>query len=177
MNDKWKNNERWDDNEEWKDNNNYKRTNTAKSLLCALNNINDDDDIIWLNGDVVFDNNVIKSVVDFDGACVAVNTKPVDSEEVKYNLNEDGTIKQISKIIKDGLGEAVGINKIMGTQLNLYKKTLDQCEEQDYFERGLEISIEKGMKIFPVDITQYFCIEVDNQGDLENVNSVINNNL
>ena len=40
-----------------------------------------------------------------------VNTEKVSEEEIKYNLNNDDTIKQVSKDIKDGIGEAVGINK------------------------------------------------------------------
>ena len=39
---------------------NYKNTNTAKSLLLALNNIDSNNNIVWLNGDVVFDKEIIK---------------------------------------------------------------------------------------------------------------------
>ena len=36
----------------------YEKTNTAKSLLCALNS-QSESDIIWINGDVVFDPKVL----------------------------------------------------------------------------------------------------------------------
>lgn len=153
-------------------NNFYDRTNTSKSLLAALNKINNED-TIWLNGDVVFETKVIKSVVNFDGSCMAVNTNTVQEEEVKYNLNDDGTIRQVSKIINDGLGEAVGINKISQAHLDIFKQSLNRCIDNDYFEQGLEYSIEKGIKLYPVDISKHFCVEVDNQVDLNQVNKYL----
>ena len=113
-------------------NNVYDNTNTSKSLLCALNKIHNED-VLWLNGDVVFDADILKPIIDYNGSCMAVNTDSVAEEEVKYNTNNDGTIRQVSKIITDGLGEAVGINKITKENLNLFKKSLEICEADDYF--------------------------------------------
>ena len=45
-------------------NHNYEKTNTAKSLLCALSD-KFDADIIWINGDVVFDQKAIKFALEF----------------------------------------------------------------------------------------------------------------
>ena len=156
-------------------NNIYDNTNTSKSLLCALNKIYDED-VLWLNGDVVFDEKVLEPIIDFNGSCMAVNTSSVAEEEVKYNINQDGSIRQVSKIIIDGLGEAVGINKIAQNHLELFKESLQNCEPQDYFERGLEFSIEKGLKLFPLDVSNHLCIEVDFNEDLESVNNRLSEN-
>ena len=150
-------------------NNVYDNTNTSKSLLCALNKIHNED-VLWLNGDVVFDADILKPIIDYNGSCMAVNTDSVAEEEVKYNTNNDGTIRQVSKIITDGLGEAVGINKITKENLNLFKKSLEICDAQDYFERGLELSIDKGLALYPLNVSGYLCIEVDFNEDLESVN-------
>ena len=156
-------------------NNIYDNTNTSKSLLCALNKIYDED-VLWLNGDVVFDEKVLELIIDFNGSCMAVNTSSVAEEEVKYNVNQDGSIRQVSKIIIDGLGEAVGINKISQNHIELLKESLQNCEPQDYFERGLEFSIEKGLKLFPLDVSNHLCIEVDFNEDLESVNNRLSQN-
>ena len=43
----------------------------------------------------------------------------------------------------------------------------------DYFERGLELAIEKdNIKIQAVDISKYNCMEIDFVEDLENVNKL-----
>ena len=151
-------------------NNVYDNTNTSKSLLCALNKI-DNEDVLWLNGDVVFDADLLKLIIDYNGSCMAVNTDSVAEEEVKYNTNNDGTIRQVSKIITDGLGEAVGINKITKENLNLFKKSLEICDAQDYFERGLEFSIDKGLKLFPIYISNFLCMEIDFIEDLNQINN------
>ncbi len=71
-----------------------------------------------MNGDVVFDPAVLERVrplVEHDQSFVCVNTAKVCDEEVKYTVTDDGFIKELSKTVTDGLGEAVGINFISAT--------------------------------------------------------------
>ena len=101
---------------------------------------------------------------------MAVNTNSVGEEEIKYNTSEDGMINEVSKMVNNPLGEAVGINKIIGRNKNLLIRGLIECDNQDYFERGLELSIQGGMKILPEDISNYLCMEIDFQEDLSSIN-------
>ena len=154
-------------------NDNYKRTNTAKSLLYALDSKKLNSDIIWLNGDVVFDSKILKSIFELEESSMLVNTNSVSDEEVKYNINNDGTINEVSKNIQDGLGEAVGINKILRSDLKEFKYQLEQCSNNDYFEYGIELLINQNIKIYPIDISKYFCCEIDTQDDLDFVNKYL----
>jgi choline kinase len=151
-------------------NNIYDRTNTSKSLLKAMRKVRADD-VIWLNGDVVFDPEVLNRIVESKTSCMAVNTASVADEEVKYTLFHDGSINEVSKTVKNALGESVGINKIISSDIPLFIEMLEQCDDNDYFERGIEFAIEKGLKIFPVDVSDVLCIEVDFTEDLEKANS------
>tara|TARA_X000001036_G_scaffold10641_1_gene9423 strand:- start:5806 stop:6462 length:657 start_codon:yes stop_codon:yes gene_type:complete len=151
-------------------NENYQNTNTAKSLLLALESKEDEKDVIWINGDVVFEFEVLKDIFVTSNSSMLVNTLKVGAEEVKYTINNDGSINKVSKNINNGLGEAVGINKILNSQLDEFKKELERCSKSDYFERGLEMLINKGTKIYPIDISKYFCCEIDTQDDLNFVN-------
>tara|TARA_B100001142_G_scaffold325286_1_gene378584 strand:+ start:1776 stop:2447 length:672 start_codon:yes stop_codon:yes gene_type:complete len=148
---------------------NYEKTNTAKSLLCALNS-QPESDIIWINGDVVFDPKVLIPILNSKESCMLVNTEKVSEEEVKYNLNNNGTIKQVSKDIKDGIGEAVGINKITKNYIKNYIEALKKCNDQDYFEYGIELLIQKNIPIYPIDISSTLCMEIDFKEDLELIN-------
>ena len=153
----------------------FDSTNTSKSLLKALKKFSDKS-VLWMNGDVVFDaklfgilNPYIKNKQSF----VAVNTSKVADEEVKYTL-EDGFIKQLSKTVKNGLGEAVGINYITSKDIKKFISRLEECNDNDYFERGLEIAIEKDdLQISTVDISKFNCMEVDFKEDLDNVNKLL----
>ena len=148
---------------------NYDKTNTAKSLLCALNS-ESESDIIWINGDVVFDSKVLIPLLNSKKSSMLVNTESVSDEEVKYNLNNDGSIKQVSKDINDGIGEAVGINKISKNYINQFIEALKKCSDHDYFEYGIELLIQKNIPIYPIDISSILCMEIDFKEDLDLIN-------
>jgi choline kinase len=152
----------------------YDRTNTSKSLLKALK-VSHEGGVLWLNGDVVFDPAVLKrisSLIDNEKSFVCVNTSAVGEEEVKYTVTQDGYISALSKKVEDALGEAVGINFISQKDKAAAIAYLEECAEGDYFERGLELAIEKaGIRIEPIDISDLFAVEVDFQTDLDRANS------
>jgi choline kinase len=153
----------------------FDSTNTSKSLLKALKKFKDKS-VLWLNGDVVFDGKlfeVLNPYIKKKQSFVAVNTNKVAEEEVKYTLKE-GFIAELSKFVKNGLGEAVGINYIASKDIKQFIKRLEECDDNDYFERGLEMAIAKdGLKLAAVDISSYNCMEVDFKEDLENVNKLL----
>jgi choline kinase len=69
--------------------------------------------------------------------------------------------------VTDALGEAVGINLISADDKPRLVARLEECDDQDYFERGLELAIERdGVKVSPVDISDLFAVEVDFAEDL-----------
>jgi choline kinase len=151
----------------------YDQTNTSKSLLRALR-ASQESGVLWLNGDVVFDHKVLDRVADriaADKSFVCVNTSTTAEEEVKYTVDAQGYIKELSKTVKGALGEAVGINFISSREKADVIIQLEACGEQDYFERGLELAIEKhGLQMEPIDISDLFAVEVDFQDDLDRAN-------
>lgn len=151
----------------------YDQTNTSKSLLKALKASNDGG-ALWLNGDVVFDPQVLTRVlplIEADQSFVVVNTSKVSDEEVKYTLSADGFIAQLSKQVVDGLGEAVGINFISAKDKQALISRLADVDDQDYFERGIEVGIElDGLSFQAVDISDLYAVEVDFAEDLERAN-------
>ena len=152
---------------------NYDATNTAKSLLCALRQIRGED-VLWMNGDVVFDPSVLQRLVDCGEAAVAVNNARTAEEEVKYTLNEDGYINQISKQVKGARGEALGINYIPADLVEAFCEKLAAVGDNDYFERAMELLIEERGNVFrAVDVADALCIEVDFAADLDRVNELL----
>ncbi len=151
----------------------FDQTNTSKSLLRALR-ATQEPGVLWLNGDVVFDPKALARVaekVKNEESFVCVNTSAVAEEEVKYAVDDAGNIKELSKVVQDGLGEAVGINFISKHDKARVITELENCADNDYFERGLEMAIEKyGIKIKPVDISDLFAVEIDFPEDLERAN-------
>jgi len=154
----------------------YDSTNTSKSLLKALQ-LSQPGGVLWLNGDVVFDRRVLGLIhdkIEAGRSFVCVNTASVAEEEVKYTLDGEGYISELSKQVVDGLGEAVGINFVSGEDKAALVARLQEADDNDYFERGLELAIERdGLRIEAVDISQFQVVEVDFEDDLSRANSFV----
>ena len=151
----------------------YDQTNTSKSLLRALS-ATGRAGVLWMNGDVVFDPRILGRAIDFierDQSFVTVNTAKVSDEEVKYTVDANGDIRELSKIVTGGIGEAVGINYISRADKKAFMRQLARVDDQDYFERGLELAIiEDGVRLRPMDISDLYAVEVDFAEDLERAN-------
>ncbi|MBD8535051.1 phosphocholine cytidylyltransferase family protein [Plantibacter sp. CFBP 13570] len=151
----------------------YDQTNTSKSLMRALA-ASQAGGVLWMNGDVVFDPAVLDraaAMIAKDRSFVTVNTSKVSDEEVKYTTSAEGYIKELSKTVVGGLGEAVGINYISSQDKTMLHRYLTKVGDQDYFERGIELAIEReGMLVEPVDISDLYAVEVDFAEDLERAN-------
>ncbi len=152
----------------------YDQTNTNRSLLKSLR-LSGPGGVLWMNGDVVFDPRVldrVKGYIERDETIICVNTAVVGDEEVKYRVDADGFVSELSKQVVDALGESVGINFVADKDKQLLIAGLEACDDGDYFERGIEIMIDiHGTRVQPVDISDLFAVEVDFEEDLARANS------
>lgn len=149
----------------------YAIENTSKSLLRALEGL--DDDVIWINGDVVFHPSILKALLGLKKTAMVVNIGPVGEEEVKYRSDTQGKIVEVSKQIANPQGEALGLNRVQASDLDLFRKELERCQNQDYFEKGIETSIQKGMGVWSFPIESHLCTEVDFPEDLQRANAML----
>ncbi|MGI8879664.1 MAG: NTP transferase domain-containing protein [Jatrophihabitans sp.] len=151
----------------------FDQTNTSKSLLRALK-ATADGGVLWMNGDVVFDAAVLEAarpMLAADTSFVVVNDAVVGAEEVKYTLGPDGSIADLSKTVIDGLGEAIGVNYISSVDKAALIRRLDEVDDQDYFERAMELLIAKDhVQFAPLVVPELGAIEVDTQADLDRAN-------
>lgn len=153
----------------------YDQTNTSKSLLRALK-ASGDGGVLWLNGDVVFHPGVLTRVatlIETEKSFVCVNTSKVSDEEVKYTLDAAGHIAELSKTVVGGLGEAVGINFVGAADKAALIERLEEVADGDYFERGIELAIERdGLSFEAIDISDLYAVEIDFDEDLAKANEL-----
>jgi len=151
----------------------YDQTNTSKSLLRALAKTGRAG-VLWMNGDVVFDPRVLERAAELvreDRSFATVDTASVGDEEVKYTVDAEGFVKELSKVVVGGIGEAVGINYISSRDKKALQRQLQRVGDQDYFERGIELAIaHDGLRVEPLDISDLYAVEVDFAEDLERAN-------
>jgi choline kinase len=95
----------------------------------------------------------------------------VSDEEVKYTVDAEGFIDELSKTVSGGLGEAVGINFVSSRDKAALVRQLAKVGDQDYFERGIELAIAHDkLRFEPVDISDLYAVEIDFAEDLERAN-------
>ncbi len=154
----------------------YDQTNTNRSLLKALR-LSTEGGVLWMNGDVVFDPQVLEQVSDLmaaDTSFICVDTAAVGDEEVKYTVDHDGYVDELSKEVVNARGEAVGINFVSASDKPTLIDRLSECSDADYFERGIELAISNdSMRVMPVDIGEFFAVEVDFEEDLTRANEYL----
>lgn len=150
----------------------YAETNTAKSLLVGL----DAPDgrgrsALWLNTDVVFSESFAAAVVGevLGGSDNLIGVKPgrTAEEEVKYTLDASGCVQQLSKSVRGGEGEAIGVNLVRAAGRAELVDQLDRAGDRDYFEAAVESSIIDGTPWRGLDLGAHFAVEVDFPQDLE----------
>ncbi|MGZ3633161.1 MAG: phosphocholine cytidylyltransferase family protein [Parachlamydiaceae bacterium] len=143
---------------------NYALENTSKSLLRAIKKVRED--LLWINGDVVFHPEILGKVVSLKRNSMVVTVGDVGEEEVKYISDASGKIKEVSKTVKHGQGEAVGINFFTADSLPILQEQLEACHDNDYFEKAIEKSIKKGLNVWTCPVERTLCTEIDFPEDL-----------
>lgn len=142
----------------------FQQENTAKSLLRALKKV--DEDVLWLNGDVLFRPGILTALLGGNRTGMIVNCAPVGEEEVKYCADERGRIMEVSKHAAHPQGEALGINFFIKEDLSWLRPNLENCGPHDYFEKGIEMGLQQGHEVWGYRVEADDCVEVDFPEDL-----------
>lgn len=152
----------------------YKETNYIYSIYCAKEYL--EDDILLLHGDLVFENAVMDAVLDCETSCMTVSST-VDIPK-----------KDFKAVIQNGCITKVGIeffNEAMAAQ-PFYKLLKDDwmvwlnnivafCEKGStgcYAENAFN-EVSEQCKIYPLDVKNLLCSEIDNPEDLAVVSSKV----
>ena len=157
-------------------NESYDQTNTSKSLLRALG-VSHEGGVLWLNGDVVFDARILDRLRPLIGAeqtFVCVNTDDVGEEEIKYTVDDDGFIR---RAVQDRRQRARRGRRHQlcrqrrqagadGAPRAVRRPGLLRARDRD----GIDTA---GLRVRPVDISEFYAVEVDSVEDLERANTVI----
>lgn len=156
-------------------NGDYLTTNTSKSLAKALEAVPQNDGVLWLNGDVVFEAEILRRslpTIDQLHSFAIVNDLSTGEEEVKYRTGKDGAIVEISKAVISAQGEAVGINHVAPADRDELLAALKSVGQQDYFEAAMERTIQNGINWKALSVGDLRAVEVDFPEDLIRANEV-----
>jgi len=152
----------------------YESTNNIFSLWLAKDAL-DGDDMLLMDSDIVFDGRIIAKLRDsgFEN-CLALKRHDLSDEEIKVLVDKGGRILDISKEVnpKKAAGESIGI-EIFSRQLlpELFRvidrKVNTERKVNIFYEVAFQELINENHDIFIVDVTDFFCMEIDTADDLK----------
>lgn len=163
----------------------YASTNNIYSLWLVKPEVLQENEIILLDSDILFDPRIIRTLLDapYDN-CLALDSHKLGEEEIKVIVNDKNQITEISKTcsIEKAIGESIGIEKISRAYLTALYKEMDQMiidEKLDnvFYELAFERLIPQGHYFYPVDTSKYFSMELDTVDDFQEATNRIPKHL
>ena len=148
----------------------YAETNYIYSIYCAKEVM--DDDILLMHGDLVFEESVLREMLEEKDSCMKVSsTLPLPDKDFKAVVS-DGEVKAVGIEFFDSAMEAQALYKLNKEDWMVWlNKIIEFCENDKrkcYAEVALnEVTDECHIKAF--DVKDRLCKEIDNPEDLEKV--------
>ncbi|MGC1389401.1 MAG: phosphocholine cytidylyltransferase family protein [Bacteroidales bacterium] len=150
----------------------YASTNNIYSLWLVKDTVQGDD-MMMMDSDIVFDKRIISKLLNSGYKnCLALKRHDVHDEEIKVKTDTKGCVIEISKEVKisEAAGESIGIEIFSKEALTeLYsiidRKVVTEKNVNQFYEAAFqELSLND---LYIVDITEYFCMEIDTEEDLK----------
>ena len=150
----------------------YRSTNYIYSICCARELL--DDDILLMHGDLVFENQVIDRVMQSERSTMAVSsTLPLPLKDFKAVI-EGGRITKVGVEFFDDALTAQPLYKILHEDWRVWlDNIIAYCERGDrkcYAENAFN-DVSTRCRLYPLDIFDQLCNEIDNPEDLTVVSS------
>jgi choline kinase len=152
----------------------YESTNNIYSLWLARNALHGED-MLLMDSDIVFDKQIIAKLCSSGyKSCLALKRHDVLDEEIKVRADHNGRVLEISKEVNpsEAAGESVGIEIFKRELLRELFSVIDrkvniEKNVNQFYEAAFQELINNNHNIYIVDITEYFCIEIDTIEDLK----------
>lgn len=145
----------------------YTDTNYIYSIYCAREYL--DDDILLMHGDMVFESSVFDDVLASNQSCMTVSSMlPLPEKDFKAVL-KNGYIDSVGIQFFNESVAAQPLYKLKRADWNIWLgKIIDYCESGNrkcYAEDALN-EVSENCRIFPIEIEERLCHEIDNKEDL-----------
>ena len=156
----------------------FRTTNNAYSLLLTRPHV-ENGAFMLLDGDVVFDLEVVEELVDRGPDCLAVRSVgEIGLEEVKVTADDYDRVLAIGKHVpvRSAMGESVGIELFSAASSRrlfgaLHQRVTVQGLVNEYYEAAFQQIVDEGSTLYGVDIGSMYATEIDTIDDLHAANA------
>lgn len=146
----------------------YDTTNYIYSIYCARRFL--EGDIISLHGDLVFEDMVLEKLLDHRGSAMTVSSAvPIPKKDFKAQI-ESGHITAVSVDIFNKVIAAQPLYKLDWEDWTVWMAEIVQfCDKgmRNVYAENAFNEISAACQVFPLDVGNMLCAEIDNPEDLE----------
>lgn len=154
----------------------YASTNYIYSIYCAKHLL-ENQDVILMHGDLVFENMVLEALIDSEDSCMAVSsTLPLPEKDFKAVLTPESPSRILSIGIEffQNAVAAQPLYKINKSDWNIWLQAICKyCETGQticYAENAFN-EVSNNCTLRPIDIKDQLCAEIDTPDDLQTVSA------
>ena len=153
----------------------YDRTNYIYSIYCALKEL-ENDDILLMHGDLVFENRVLERVLQSEASCMTVSSMlPLPEKDFKAVVR-DGKITKVGIEFFENALSAQPLYKLKKSDWSVWLESIrafcERGERNCYAENALN-EVSGKMNLFPLDLRDMLCAEIDTPEDLKTVSEAL----
>jgi choline kinase len=157
----------------------FETTNNIYSLWLTRHAL-ENSGMILLDSDIVFDHFIIKKLLASGKAdCIALVKHELSAEEIKVRTDGNSRILEIGKEVKidEAAGESIGIEVFSAEMTRKLFRAIDRKVNAEhrpdiFYEAAFQQLIDEGNSIYTVDISEYFCMEIDTPEDFRLANQL-----
>lgn len=151
-----------------------RETNYIYSIYCARDLL--EEDILLMHGDLVFEESVLRELMESGSSCMAVSwAVPLPEKDFKAVV-EDGVIRKVGIEFFDHAVAAQPLYKLFRKDWMLWLRKIGEfCEAGNvkvYAENALN-ELDGVANIIPLDVGLRLCGEVDTPEDLATIRSIV----
>ena len=154
-------------------NKDFRSTNNAFSLALCRPHV-ETGAFMLLDGDVVFDLEVVEELVARGPDCLAVRSVgEIGLEEVKVMADNEDRVLSIGKHVpvRSAMGESIGIELFSHASSKrlfevLHQRVFEQSLHHEWYEAAFQQVIDEGATLYGVDIGSMYATEIDTVEDL-----------
>ena len=155
----------------------YRDSNYIYSMYLAKDKL--DDDIVLMHGDLVFDEEVLKELLNREDSSMTVSsTLPLPEKDFKAVI-QNGEIKKVGIEFFEDAMAAQPLYKFNRNDFAKWMKSIEMFCERGivgcYAENALNV-ITDDLLLTPMDVMDKLCNEIDNPEDLNNISERLKKN-
>jgi choline kinase len=151
------------------------------SFYLASKNINNITDIIVVNADCIYDDEIVNKMILNNKSCIAVDYNFFNDESMKVELN-NGYIRGIAKSYKNesNVFTSIDMYKFLGKDaakmICHVANIIDSGDKNSWTEVAIDAIVkEESVEIVPLSIDNFKWYEIDNHVDLETASKLFFN--